>query len=477
MKACGGQGGSRTRSEPTRMTSRGLAASVAVAAIAALAGCSPAPEEAVAAHWNMLGRYCTDCHNDAELAGELSFEHVHAERGRGEAGSLGEGRPQAARPPDAAARRAAGRTRPTSPRSSLARELPRRRGRAARARTGPRRAASAESHRVRDGRARSARPRDRRARAAADGRRERRLRQRRERAPGLAVVSRAVHRRGARHQHGRRQRGARRPRARTTAPSARNHTVHVDGLPLGTRDGMLVEHYFPADGTYDSTSALGGAGDELRGYPNGWLEYEHTRRAHDRRRAGVHGRDRRRRRTRCASTSARSRRSRRSRSASATSGSTSQAGAHEVAATFVARSRAEADYLLQPLDPGRRRARRAAPARHRDHRSVRRDGHRRHDREPRARSSSAGRRARPRSCRARRRSSRSSRARRSAGPSTDDGPRAAARVLSPRAARRAASRPASRNALMACSRAPKFLYRAEPGAPPDELARRARRTP
>jgi hypothetical protein len=55
-----------------------------------------------------------------------------------------------------------------------------------------------------------------------------------------------------------------------------NRTVHVDGLPLGTRGGLLVQHYFPADGEYvfDLNVANVPAAD-LRAYPNGWLEYPH----------------------------------------------------------------------------------------------------------------------------------------------------------------------------------------------------------
>jgi hypothetical protein len=55
-----------------------------------------------------------------------------------------------------------------------------------------------------------------------------------------------------------------------------NHTAHVDGLPLGTRDGLTVEHYFPADGEYVfSLDVSSEPGAELRAYPQGWLEYEH----------------------------------------------------------------------------------------------------------------------------------------------------------------------------------------------------------
>jgi hypothetical protein len=42
-----------------------------------LAGCGePPPEQALAEHVEVFGRFCTDCHNDAEAAGELSLESV-----------------------------------------------------------------------------------------------------------------------------------------------------------------------------------------------------------------------------------------------------------------------------------------------------------------------------------------------------------------------------------------------------------------
>jgi len=57
----------------------------------------------------------------------------------------------------------------------------------------------------------------------------------------------------------------------------KNCTVHIDGLPLGTRDGLLVEHHFPADGEYVfNLSVSTEPGAELRAYPHGWLEYRHT---------------------------------------------------------------------------------------------------------------------------------------------------------------------------------------------------------
>jgi mono/diheme cytochrome c family protein len=56
----------------------------------------------------------------------------------------------------------------------------------------------------------------------------------------------------------------------TEKPSSREYRVpgtdqseHIDGLPLGTRGGLLVEHYFPADGEYEFNIRdffFGGAG-------------------------------------------------------------------------------------------------------------------------------------------------------------------------------------------------------------------------
>jgi mono/diheme cytochrome c family protein len=46
------------------------------------------------------------------------------------------------------------------------------------------------------------------------------------------------------------------------APDA-DQSEHIDGLPLGTRGGMLIEHYFPADGEYEFNIReffFGGAG-------------------------------------------------------------------------------------------------------------------------------------------------------------------------------------------------------------------------
>jgi mono/diheme cytochrome c family protein len=68
--------------------------------------------------------------------------------------------------------------------------------------------------------------------------------------------------------------GEKSPKALTTTlrpPAGIDQSVHIEGLPLGTRGGMLAEHLFPADGEYRFT--LGGLA--VGGYGGG-LEYEHT---------------------------------------------------------------------------------------------------------------------------------------------------------------------------------------------------------
>ncbi len=53
-----------------------------------------------------------------------------------------------------------------------------------------------------------------------------------------------------------------------------NRSGHVEGLPLGTRGGMLVNHYFPADGEYQLNLYLDSVDSNLlRSY---WLEYRNT---------------------------------------------------------------------------------------------------------------------------------------------------------------------------------------------------------
>src|SRR5690606_9327951 len=53
--------------------------SACVAAAAVAAGCAKSPESRVAAEWDLLERYCEDCHNNAEFAGDLSLERFSTE--------------------------------------------------------------------------------------------------------------------------------------------------------------------------------------------------------------------------------------------------------------------------------------------------------------------------------------------------------------------------------------------------------------
>ena len=66
------------------------------------------------------------------------------------------------------------------------------------------------------------------------------------------------------------------PAARATSATYRpargtDQAVRVEGLPLGTRGGLLVEHLFPADGDYK----LNISGLAAAGYVRG-MEYQHT---------------------------------------------------------------------------------------------------------------------------------------------------------------------------------------------------------
>jgi hypothetical protein len=52
---------------------------VAAAGVAAYLGLRPSPQAQLDDQWAMLGRYCADCHNDADLTADLSFDRRRAE--------------------------------------------------------------------------------------------------------------------------------------------------------------------------------------------------------------------------------------------------------------------------------------------------------------------------------------------------------------------------------------------------------------
>jgi len=131
-----------------------------------------------------------------------------------------------------------------------------------------------------------------------------------------------------------------------------NQTVHLDDLPLGTRGGIAAEHVFPADGEYVfNLNVTAEPGTELRAYPQGWLEFRHKvimtidgEKVFEAELGGeedsrfvdqfqIEAVDAIRARFRDIRLPV-------------------NAGRREVVATFVARSLAESDYLLQSLTPG-----------------------------------------------------------------------------------------------------------------------------
>ena len=60
------------------------------------------------------------------------------------------------------------------------------------------------------------------------------------------------------------------------APSLATQYRHVDGLPLGTRGGYAVDHFFPADGDYEFNVEIASQEGSLqRSYPTWWLESKH----------------------------------------------------------------------------------------------------------------------------------------------------------------------------------------------------------
>jgi hypothetical protein len=257
---------------------RTLAAAAALGGALALAGCAEQPPDlAVASHVATFERFCTDCHNDAEAAGELSLQGVTAadvaakpaifeEVVRKLRGGLmpppGEPRPEAA---DAHALVAALESHLDATAAAHGPEP----GRVALHRMNRTEYAAAVEQLlgVRID-ARSMLPAD----MASEG------------FDNVAEVLRVTPTHIEQYVAAARDIAIMAVGEKAPAPTRSDYraerglrTAHVDGLPLGTRDGVLVEHNFPADGTYEINLNISSIpGSELRAYPYGWLEYEHT---------------------------------------------------------------------------------------------------------------------------------------------------------------------------------------------------------
>ena len=253
------------------------ALSIALPVLVAFAGCSKSPDEALASRWGLLHQYCTDCHNDAEQAGGFSLEHARPE--------------QIAAHPDRFEQivrrlRASVMPPPGEPHpgakdvGELVAGLEAKLDAAAAAR-GPmpgrvalhrlnrsEYAAAVDDLLGVDVDASRLLPPD----ATSDGfdNVAEVLRVTPTYLDQYIAAARDVSLRAVGN-------GTAKPARAEYAATTKNRTVHIDGLPLGTRDGLLVDHYFPADGEYVfNLNVSTEPGAELRAYPRGWLEYRHT---------------------------------------------------------------------------------------------------------------------------------------------------------------------------------------------------------
>ncbi|HEY8518959.1 MAG TPA: DUF1592 domain-containing protein [Gammaproteobacteria bacterium] len=318
----------------------------------ALAGCAKEPVERLAAQWDLLDRYCTECHNDAEFAGDLSLQGFAAaevpdhpalfekvvRKLRGDLMPP----PGGPRPAPEEVDRFVASLEATLDEAAAARGVEP--GRVAVHRLNRTEYATAVADLLGiDIDARALLPAD----ASSEG------------FDNVAEVLRVSPTHLDQYLAAAREisiRAVGNPAPEPTRSEYRNDrknpTAHVDGTPLGTRGGFVVEHYFPADGEYEiDLNVSSEPGQELRAYPTGWIEYRHKviltidgekvfegelggeedSRAIDQQQIlAVEAIRDRFRNIRVPV----------------------KAGKHEIAAAFVARSFAEGDYLLQSLTPG-----------------------------------------------------------------------------------------------------------------------------
>jgi hypothetical protein len=264
-----------TRSDIQRL--HGLAALAGALWLSACNREPPPPAQDLAQHVETFGRFCTDCHNDADAAGELSLERVTA----ADVAAKPEVFERVIRKLRGGLMPPPGEARPdTEERHALVAALERYLDETAAARgPEPGRVALHRMNRTEYATAveqllgvkidaRSMLPAD----MASEG------------FDNVAEVLRVTPTHIEQYVAAARDISIMAVGEKAPAPTRADYrserglrTAHVDGLPLGTRDGLVVEHNFPADGTYELNLNISSIpGSELRGYPYGWLEYAHT---------------------------------------------------------------------------------------------------------------------------------------------------------------------------------------------------------
>ena len=224
----GAQGGATTAA-PARPAAPATAAPARPAGVARPAAAAPAAASEVASRRALLDQYCVTCHNARLKTANLLLDQLDLSQPRRPRGGGREGRPQAARGPDAADRHARG---PIRPRSTSLIALDGGRARSQRAPTHlPRaRPAPAEPHRVRQRDSRSAGARSGRHEVPAARRLDARLRQHRRRADDVAGADGGVSVGGRQDQPaGDRQRRPRRRRRCSTCRPTRRRTTTSRG--------------------------------------------------------------------------------------------------------------------------------------------------------------------------------------------------------------------------------------------------------
>ena len=248
----------RARSMRYGVLGAGAVALMAGAVVAWRYAAAPSAEQQFA----MLDRYCTECHNPAELAGGLSLEqldhsdiHAQAEIWEKVVRKLRGG----LMPPP-------GGPRPEAQQIAAVRRLhggEHRCGRGRRPNLRCSAAAPAQPQGVRERRARSARTRDRRGDLAAARRQSSgfdNIADALQVSPSFieqyvtaarTIADRALGDAGSAPESQTYKNPIPGVGFGSTIGGGRPH--HIDGLPLGTRDGFVVNHFFPADGEYQIT--------------------------------------------------------------------------------------------------------------------------------------------------------------------------------------------------------------------------------